>query len=547
MSAFYLALGACLTGTLALFIVVIPTLLFYWLSARHKRRCAAAAKLRVPAPSARQRRPVPEPQGDDVVDVIIVGAGPSGSTAAYYLAHEHGFTDHRVVLLEKKSFPRVKLCGDAWCPPALDILEDMHVLQRIEKDGKCLNVRRGGFVSPSGFTCVGGPYGSAENGGKPGPRTYAIKRVVADEYIARRAAEVGADLRENAEVVSARFDEAAGLWNVEVKQHDKEEGDVTAAASNSAATTTTLRSRVLVAADGSTSYLARSLGLATTGQGDLAECSHRYIKAGTHAASADGVMMFNRSMLPGYTALFKHYDGELFLGTYVLPGGKATSRSIVPFEKELTELHPTVLKELGPSYEWAKRAQMAPIRVGGVPRPYGDNGLLIVGDAAAQVDPLTGEGIHTGMIAAREAARTIREMFATGNFSTTAGEIYAERCMAAFGDDFAASALAAALLHRLPILLDVAAVVGQRRGQSFLDEFGEIMCGVRPKSDFLSPHIAVEMSLELARQVFLQKICRIRPQQPTDIGAKIVAKHASASARSKAQKAAEKKKAKKAC
>jgi flavin-dependent dehydrogenase len=85
-------------------------------------------------------------------DAIIVGAGPAGSTAAYYLARGPGAP--RVALLEKARFPRDKVCGDAWCAPALDILEDMGVLQQLESEGLVRDTRAGGFISPSGESFV---------------------------------------------------------------------------------------------------------------------------------------------------------------------------------------------------------------------------------------------------------------------------------------------------------------------------------------------------------------------------------------------------------
>lgn len=108
-------------------------------------------------------------------------------------------------------------------------------------------------------------------------------------------------------------------------------------------------------------------------------------------------MLFNKSMLPGYSALFRHYNNDLYLGTYVLPGGKATSRSIAPFEGELIQQHPYVKAALGNSYKHVERRVVAPIRTGGVDRSYADQ-CLLVGDAAGHVDPLTGEGIHTAMV-----------------------------------------------------------------------------------------------------------------------------------------------------
>ncbi|MBA3268636.1 MAG: FAD-dependent oxidoreductase, partial [Acidimicrobiia bacterium] len=55
------------------------------------------------------------------LDVLVVGGGPSGAAAAYWLA-EHG---RRVLVVEKKRFPREKTCGDALTPRAVRQLEDM--------------------------------------------------------------------------------------------------------------------------------------------------------------------------------------------------------------------------------------------------------------------------------------------------------------------------------------------------------------------------------------------------------------------------------------
>lgn len=57
----------------------------------------------------------------DAYDAVIVGAGPSGSVCAYYLAKAGA----KVAVLDKEHFPRDKYCGDAVCTPAIRILEDM--------------------------------------------------------------------------------------------------------------------------------------------------------------------------------------------------------------------------------------------------------------------------------------------------------------------------------------------------------------------------------------------------------------------------------------
>lgn len=78
-------------------------------------------------------------------DVVIVGAGPAGATAAVHLAAK----GHKVMLLDKKSFPRDKVCGDALIPDTLACLERMDILAKVEREG--YKVGRIVAFSPSGI------------------------------------------------------------------------------------------------------------------------------------------------------------------------------------------------------------------------------------------------------------------------------------------------------------------------------------------------------------------------------------------------------------
>lgn len=96
----------------------------------------------------------PYPQGSlpaDAYDLVIVGAGPSGSTTAYFSA-QHGL---KVAMLEKESFPRDKYCGDAVCTPAIKILEEMGVMQELQENNEAHFADAGGFVSPAGISYIG--------------------------------------------------------------------------------------------------------------------------------------------------------------------------------------------------------------------------------------------------------------------------------------------------------------------------------------------------------------------------------------------------------
>lgn len=78
-------------------------------------------------------------------------------------------------------------------------------------------------------------------------------------------------------------------------------------------------------------------------------------------------------------------------GTYILPGGLATSRAIAPFETEAIEKHSYVRDAFGDEWSYEEKRVVAPIRCGGIDKSFGKQ-VLILGDAAGHVDPLTGIG-----------------------------------------------------------------------------------------------------------------------------------------------------------
>lgn len=400
-----------------------------------------------------------------IYDVIIAGAGPAGATAAYFLAK----SGKRVALLEKERFPRDKRCGDAWCEPALDILEEMGVLSALVAEGAVQWVRSGGLVSPSGLSFV-----SPDEGLRAGaPRVAAIRRMVCDERIARAAEGAGAELFEGAAVAETSFRQT---WSVRCKDGRRFLG------------------KCLVAADGAKSKIARTLGVVKTGSNSAA--SRQYIKGGTHNFVSDGVLLYAPYVIPGYVAFFRHSNGDIDLGCYVLPGGKTPPTELKSLLRAQVARDPFVREVLGNNAEPLEPPGISPLRLGGEKKSCAE-AFLVLGDAAGQTDPLTGEGIHTAMVAAKIAARVLCEALAEGDLSEKRLRAYHRAWMRAFGNDFAVSAIAGRAIRRFPALLDTAAVAAQRHGASFMDRFGAAMTGVKPKSLFLSPRMAVPLGAAL--------------------------------------------------
>ena len=394
---------------------------------------------------------------EPVYDVAIVGAGPAGATCAWYLA-KRGV---RVALLEKRAFPRDKVCGDAICSRALLHLERMGVLREILVNDEGHPAAIGGMVSPAGVSYIGS---SIEDLG--GPAVIAIKRIYLDARIAAAAAAAGVDLIERYAVSETVFDARSGAWTVTPE-------------SGSAA----VRARVLVLADGALSRVARRLGLVESPPD--AVCSRTYTRASSTNFDADGVVYYPREILPGYCALFREARGELNFALYLIPGGACSIRDIRPLHDRIIREHPFVSRALGPRPEMDPM-KAAPLRLGGIAKSWGDH-LLVLGDAAGQIDPLTGEGIQYAMDAAEIAAETLAAAFAKGDLSANSLKRYHDGWQAAFGRDFIWSTRFARFYVRHPAFLDAAAATLRRQGDGYLARWAEIMTGVKPKRDFLRP------------------------------------------------------------
>lgn len=192
----------------------------------------------------------------NVYDAVIIGAGPAGATAAYFM----GKQGLRVALIDKKTFPRPKPCGDAWCKPALDILEEMGVLSKMESDGIARPVKRGGFISPFGYKCIntdGTTYGSVT-----GCKTYAIKRFIADEYLVKAATSwPSVHFFPGTEVTDLTFQNTATSFDTDGSVPAGSPEGMWTAAMKSPTLPINLTGIMVLICDGSTSYLAQKVKL----------------------------------------------------------------------------------------------------------------------------------------------------------------------------------------------------------------------------------------------------------------------------------------------
>ncbi|QXC61503.1 geranylgeranyl reductase family protein [Aquihabitans sp. G128] len=303
-------------------------------------------------------------------DVVIVGAGPAGAAAAITLAE----AGRRVVLVDKATFPRDKICGDGLTTGALRLLERLGVEPAAV--GSWTPVEDIHVSSPSRHVAT-----------FPLPRgrgAYAVvtRRMDLDAAIVDRARAVGVQVVEGAEVVGA-----------------EERGDrvVLGLADGS-----TVAAPYVIAADGMWSPLRKLLGTAVPGYLGEWHAFRQYFRH-TGPQARQLWVWFEPDLLPGYAWSFPLPDGGANVGFGIQRGAKIATKEMKALWPELLA-RPHIAAVLGPDAEPESRHQAWPIpaRVDDITLAAGR--VLWVGDAAAATDPMTGEGIgqalQTGVLAA---------------------------------------------------------------------------------------------------------------------------------------------------
>jgi menaquinone-9 beta-reductase len=343
---------------------------------------------------------------DDDADVIVVGAGPSGSTAAYYLAQ----AGLNVLLLEKSRFPREKVCGDGLTPRAVKSLVAMGVDVSEEA----------GWLRNKGLRVIGGglrlelPW--PELSSYPG---YGLVRTRAslDEMLARRAQSAGAKLLEGTTVTGPLLDDDGRIVGV-TAQTDAEEDPESKSAhlerSRVSSSGTGLRARLVVAADGNSSRLAVAMGLRKRDDRPLGVAVRTYYKSPRHDDDylESWLDLWDGDrLLPGYGWIFGMGDGTSNVGLGLLNTSAAFGNT------DYRSLLKRWLRSMPEEWGYVEENRTEPVRGAALPMgfnrtPHYYRGLLLAGDAAGMVNPFNGEGIAYAMESGEILARVVAQALA---------------------------------------------------------------------------------------------------------------------------------------
>jgi flavin-dependent dehydrogenase len=309
-----------------------------------------------------------------VDDVAIAGAGPAGALAATILAR----AGLRVRLFDRARFPRHKLCGDTLNPGALAVLQRHGDLSSLIAQSDPI---LGMVLSGPGGVRVRGEYG----GGRAGR---SVTRRVLDRWLLDRAIAAG-----------VQVEEEVAIRDVAVSA-----GRVTGVIAGGRAGSVTHPARIVIAADGRRSAIAIGRGLSRQPRRPRRWAIGTYFTGVTGGASL-GEMHVRRG----------HY-----IGVAPVPGGLTNACVVMPHDRGEPALsHPsdTLMRYLAAdpvlSMRFAgARAVEPPVILGPMAvdaLAAGEPGLLLAGDAAGFIDPMTGDGMRFALRGAELAAAVVHE------------------------------------------------------------------------------------------------------------------------------------------
>jgi menaquinone-9 beta-reductase len=320
-------------------------------------------------------------------DVLIVGAGPGGSAAAYHLAR-HGID---VLAVDRATFPREKVCGDGLTPRSVGAIERMGVDTSDPGFERVMGLR----VHSKDVT-IDLPWPELETWPNYG---LVMPRLGFDHLLLERARKAGARVLE---ATDARLPLMHDGWVV---------GAETVPAGEPDTEPTEIHARFTIAADGAASRFAAPAGVRRDESRPLGIAARRYYRAPNLGGPwfASWLDLWEGDMLlPGYGWLFPMADGRVNLGAGLL----STFRNFKDISAtRLFAAFATMLPEdRGISEDTADgRMLSGPLPMSLNRAPQAVPGMLVVGDAAGAVNPMNGEGIAYAIETAEMAAELLHE------------------------------------------------------------------------------------------------------------------------------------------
>jgi len=394
-------------------------------------------------------------------DVIIIGAGPAGSSAALY-AKKNNF---KTLLLEKEVFPRDKICGDAVSGKSMSILLELGLLDEAKKlQGQVVDSIV--FGSPSNHQVH---IDLVANEAKGIPAALVVTRKIFDCFLFEKAKAVADKTIENFKVNDLVIDNqyVKGVTG-RIKGSDTPEE---------------FYAPLIIGADGYNSTVARKTGLYNLDSGHWVVALRQYYKDIKDLHSQLEIHYVKEAQ-PGYFWIFPLADGYANVGIGMLH--KTIKERKIDLKEVLKKtINSPAFKERFKTARAMENPQGWNLPVGSLHRKNYGNGFMLLGDAAGLIDPFTGEGIGNALFSAKYAINTAIKARNKADYSENILQEYDKNLWARLGNELAVSSKLQKV-GRMQTLLDF--VIGKaQRNKEVENIISGMMRNDIPKKQLANP------------------------------------------------------------
>ncbi len=308
--------------------------------------------------------------------VAVVGAGPAGAAAAIHLKRRH----LRVALIDKAAFPRDKVCGDG-IP-----LKTFHLLQELGFDEQVL-FSNGYKIN---HLHVYAPDHRKVSYGKLKPdastKSGCIPRLYFDDVLFQKAKSMADAVLLRHKVLDIGLEKGRRIIRIKNLQNGQIKKIVC---------------DLVIAADGSKSLIAHKIGLLNNSSTHFFDGLRLYYEGGRFEPAIH--LFYDKRTLPGYVWIFPVSKTKANVGIMIdKRTAKRNKKNIREIFLEVLETNPAVKNVLKNSRPFDK-IKGAPLALGTLPGRRIAEGLILIGDAAAFINPITGGGIYYGILSAKQA------------------------------------------------------------------------------------------------------------------------------------------------
>ena len=393
-------------------------------------------------------------------DLIIVGAGPAGTTAALYAERNN----LNCIVVDKATFPRDKICGDALSGKSVRIFDELNLTKEIEQlEGSEIN--RITFGGPNHKHFDVHLKGNKKNNYIT--KGFVIPRKVFDYFLFKKAKEV-TEILEGFKVKDLIYKNGKPVGIKGVNRKGDEQ---------------IIEAPIILGCDGAHSIISRKLDAYKKDMEHTAVAIRCYYE-GVEGLSNQIELHYIREVKPGYFWLFPAGGNKANIGIGLSKNdAKKEDRTLTNIMEDVTQSQ--YFKERFSNAKPLEKPKGWNLPMGSIHRKnYGD-GYMLLGDAAGLVDPFTGEGIGNAMVAAKYAISTAKKAKDKGDYSKNVLSEYDQLLWGEIGKELRTSTKLQSL-SRSSFLLNFV-INRASRNQEVQDIISGMLSKEIPKDELSSP------------------------------------------------------------